>query len=114
MGLVGNLEIGNIPKVQWKIFFSSYIKDLTLEYLIEENSTQKTRYSTFEILEMRDNLVQNRITALSKVIFSVRSGTLDIKHGKNENMKNLLVLCVTQVKKISKRHVLIGHMETNY
>ena len=28
---------------------------------------------------MRDYLVQNRNTALSKVIFSVRSGTFDIK-----------------------------------
>ena len=33
-------DIMNIPKVQRKKFVISYTKDLALEYLIKENSTQ--------------------------------------------------------------------------
>ena len=33
-------DIMNIPKVQWKKFVISYITDLELEYLIEENSSK--------------------------------------------------------------------------
>ena len=83
-------DIMNIPKVQWKKFVRSCIEDLALEYLIEENSTKsKTRHITFETLAMRDYLVQNRNTALSKVIFSVRSGTFDIKTWNEWKYENL-------------------------
>ena len=83
-------DILNIPKMQWKKLVSSNIKDLALEYLIEENSTKsKTRHIIFETLEMRDYLVQNRNTALSKVIFSVRSGTFDIKTWNEWKYENL-------------------------
>ena len=46
-------DIMNVPKVQWKKFVSSYIKDLALEYLIEENSTKS------KTMHIKDTLSHN-------------------------------------------------------
>ena len=72
-------EINNIPKPQWKKFVNCVVKDCALEYLKDENSTKsKTNHIIFETLEIGKYLVQNRSTAMSKVVFSVRSGIFDI------------------------------------
>ena len=58
-------DIFNISKVQWNKFVISLIKDLALEYPIEENSTKsKTKHIIFETLDMKDYLVQNINTAI--------------------------------------------------
>jgi hypothetical protein len=56
------------------------VKIAAFRYLIgENNSKEKTNDVVFEKLEMSEYLVRNKGTSLSKIIFSVRSKTLDIK-----------------------------------
>ena len=66
-----------------------------LEYLNEENSTKsKTKNIHFETLNMSDYLVKNKNTSISKIIFSVRAGTLDLKAWNDWKYKDkLCVMC---------------------
>ena len=50
------------------------------QYLKEENETKsKTKHIIFEEFKLSEYLVQNKNTILSKIIFSARSGTIDLK-----------------------------------
>ena len=40
-------DILNIPKMQWKKFVNSNIKELSLEYLIEETSTKSKKGTSY-------------------------------------------------------------------
>ena len=56
------------------------VKELALTRLVEENSRKdKTRSIQFTELKMTQYLFENERTSLSRIIFSVRSKTLDIK-----------------------------------
>ena len=73
-------EIKSMNKNVWKIFVDKQIKEVALKYLKEENSKmKKTKHIHFEQLKMSDYLFQNKQTSTTKIIFGVRSGTLDIK-----------------------------------
>ena len=56
------------------------MKEAALLDLVAQNSEKsKTKHIKFETLQMREYLKSNKNTTLSKTIFSVRAGTLDIK-----------------------------------
>ena len=88
-------EIENTTKDQWKKYIHEKIRCLALETLNEENSKKtKTKHIHFDALEMSNYLVKNKNTLLSKTIFSVRSGTLDIKSWNEWKYENqLCVMC---------------------
>ena len=73
-------EIQSCSKGQWKNIVKRQVKIAAFDFLQRENSEKdKTRGIVFDCLKMSDYLFHNVSTSLSKVIFSVRSGTLDIK-----------------------------------
>ena len=86
-------QIEDIEKSAWKKFIKERVKTASLIYLCNENSQkEKTRDIMFEELKISDYLEDNRNTVVSKIIFSCRSKTLDMK----ENMpwKYQDTLCV--------------------
>ena len=73
-------EIHTLSVGKWKGIVRRKIKQAAFQYLIGENlSKEKTKHIVFEKYQMRKYLFINRSTSLAKIIFSVRSGTLDIK-----------------------------------
>ena len=75
-----DIEIENTSKSQWKKIIKSKTQIAALKYLSEENSQrEKTKDIVFETLKMSPYLVSNKRTELSKIIFKIRSQTLDIK-----------------------------------
>ena len=75
-----NSEINHMLENHWKSLVKKKIKELVLKNLVNENNTkEKTRNIKFEKFEMSDYLKENRNTKLSKLIFEIRSGTLDIR-----------------------------------
>ena len=72
-------------------------KDKAFKDLIKENETkEKTLHIQFECLEMSSYLKENDKTDLSKIIFSIRSGTIVIDIKKWKPLKyddNLCVMC---------------------
>ena len=72
--------IQNCSKGQWKSIVKKQVKTAAFSYLKNENSEKdKTKNIEFDSLRMSGYLFHNLSTPLSKVIFSVRSGTLNIK-----------------------------------
>ena len=54
-----------------------------LDYLLSENeSKEKTKQISYTSLKRRQYLLENKNCSLSKIIFSIRSQTLDIKEWK--------------------------------
>ena len=82
-------------KIYWKKYVHSKVKEGALKVLVEENETKsRTKQIKFEELEMSAYLVKNKSTAISKIIFSVRSGTLDLKDWHPwKYSDNLCVMC---------------------
>ena len=82
-------------KPHWKKYVHSTVKEASLKYLVQENETKlKTKRIHFEDLETSPYLFNNKSTALSKIIFSVRSGTLDLKYWHEWNYTDkLCVMC---------------------
>ena len=73
-------EIKLKTKSQWKEYIDLKVKEAALKYLNTENSKmEKTKDIQFNELKLNEYLYQNRETSLTKIIFSTRSGTLDIK-----------------------------------
>ena len=73
-------DIEAFGKVAWKKYIKEKVTLATLNYLVAENSTkEKTKHIPFTELKMSDYLKHNISTVLSRIIFSVRSQTLDIK-----------------------------------
>ena len=82
------------------------IKDSAFKYLITKNSAlEKTKEVQFEELQTSAYLVDNRNTTLSKIIFSIRSKTFDIKSWQPwKYFDNLCVAC--EIKEESIHHFL--------
>ena len=75
-----NDEIESMSQWMWKRFLNNKIKVAAFENLKEENSTkEKTKDIIFNEFKMSTYLFENKKTSTSKIIFSVRSKTLDIK-----------------------------------
>ena len=88
-------EIQEYSKSKWKTHISNIIKKNAFQYLVQENlELEKTKHINFEELKLSDYLMNNRNTTLSKIIFSVRSQTFDIKAWQPwKYYDNLCVLC---------------------
>ena len=95
-------DIKTFSKWQWKQLVKRNVKMAAFEYLLKENSTkEKTKSIKFDTFSMSPYLFENRSTSLSKIIFSVRSGTLDIKEWNIWNYTdNIYVLCDIYVENI--------------
>ena len=53
---------------------------VALKNFIIENKTQsKTKHMNYEQLEMIDHLLDNKNTKVSKIVYNIRAGTLDLK-----------------------------------
>ena len=86
-------EIKEILKPKWKEMIKRKTKEKALKDLLKENSEKtKTKDIVFEDLELSDYLKENKKTTLSNTIFSVRSGTLDIKQWNSWSYENNLCL----------------------
>ena len=75
-----NEEIADMTKCMWKKYVKEMVKSAALESLVEENNTkERTRDIMFETLQISGYLETDMRTPLSKLIFNVRSKTLNIK-----------------------------------
>ena len=88
-------EIKNMSKGKWKNLCKERTKNLAFIELIKEHETkEKTKYIKFACLEMSEYLKENKKTHLLKIIFLLRSGTLDIKKWNSWKYDdNLCVMC---------------------
>ena len=95
-------EIQICTKIQWNKFIHERVKYFALFSLTEENKHKsKTKHIKFETLTMRKYLEKNQNTSLSKIIFSVRSGTMDIKIWNEWNYHDTLcVMCASEDENI--------------
>ena len=93
--ILSNEEIKNISYLKWKDYINMKVKLAALDELNLENSTkEKTKNILFNKLEMRKYIQENKNTKTTKVIFSVRSQTLDIKDWLPWNYSdNMCVAC---------------------
>ena len=67
--------------VQWKKYVRCIVKENVLQNLTHENSMleKNPKDITFSELKLSDYLVENRSINLSRMIFNLRSKTLEIK-----------------------------------
>ena len=73
-------DIQTIPKITWKKYIKEKVNTLALEDLNYQNSgKEKTKNIVFSQIKMSKYLEKNKNTELSKILFSVRSRTLDVK-----------------------------------
>ena len=88
-------DIIDFKKTEWKKYVHKQVSKASFQYLIDENSRKsKTKHIHFDKLEMSEYLVLNRNTSLSKTIFNVRAGVLDIKSWNEWNYSDkLCVMC---------------------
>ena len=93
--IMTDIEIGNISKGNWKRLCKERTKNKAFLDLIKENSDkEKTKHIKIESLEMSEYLKENKKNSLSKIIFLLRSGTLDIKSWNSWKYDdNLCVMC---------------------
>ena len=74
-------EIESYSKSIWNSIINKRTKVVALKNLILENKTKsKTKHIIYEQLEMSDYLSENKNTKISKIIYSIRAGTLDLKY----------------------------------
>ena len=90
------------------------LQQAALKHLQLENSTkEKTKDIIFNEIKISDYLFYNQKTSTSKVIFSIRSRTLDIKTWKPwiyEN--NLCVMCMKESETIEHFVSFEGYEDT--
>ena len=103
---VNETAIENYSKSQWKIIVKNAVRKSAFNYLSSENLLLKnTKEIFFEELKTSEYLLDNRNTALSKIIFSLRSKTFDIMDWQQwKYFDNLCVAC--EVKKETMTHLL--------
>ena len=95
--------IRDYSKTQWKMLVRNAIKKNVFQKLISANlSLENNKDIIFTELRMIDYLIDNRNTTLSKIIFSLRSKTFDIKTW--QPWKYLCVLC--EIKEETLDHFL--------
>ena len=64
----------------WKTFITKKVREYVLNHLVEENrKLDNTKEIIFNELKLANYLKDNQSHSSSKIIFSVRSKTLDIK-----------------------------------
>ena len=88
-----------IVKAKWNKTVNDLIESIALKDLLKENETKtKTRHLKYKTLEMQQYLKENKNTNISKLIYKIRSGTLNIKAWKPWNYEdNPCVMCHTAV-----------------
>ena len=93
-------EIQEMAKKTWKELVKKKVKEKAFESLVEENSRKdKTRTVVFTKLKMTQYLSENGRTSLSKLIFAVRSKTLDIKEWNSWSYSdNICIACKKEVE----------------
>ena len=95
-------EIEDYSEYQWNFFVNYHIKKKAFSDLVEENQTEeKTKEIIFKKLEMSDYLKTNVNTAITRIIFSIRARTLDIKSWNIWNYdNNMCDMCEVSVEDI--------------
>jgi hypothetical protein len=106
-------EIEDHSKKSWKDFIAVKVKEKAFKELIYENSKlEHTKDIIFKELRLSNYLEDNRNNSLSKIIFSVRSRTLDIKSLQPwKYYDNLCVLCEKKSETI--QHFMSCNAYTN-
>ena len=84
-----------------------------MELIKGNNTKEKTKDIKFASLEMSEYLKENKKTHLSKIIFSLKSGILDIKKWNiwstlKKNMKSDLK-CLMSETRNAKKYSVISH-----
>ena len=73
-------EIRDQSKLLWKNLITKKVKEISFADLVKENSRlEHAKDIIFEELKLSKYLEDNRNYSLSKIIFSVRSRTVDLK-----------------------------------
>ena len=73
-------EISSHTYNQWKKHINSRVYDLSLKCLVLEKATrEKTKQIKFSEMKMAEYLKENRNFQINKIVFAIRSQTLDIK-----------------------------------
>ena len=90
-------EIQLMSKIKWKKYVKEQTKMAALRSLVYENSSKKkTKTIMFSDLEMSEYLQTNVSLTISRIIFSLRSKTLDIKEFQPwKYFDNICVKCKT-------------------
>ena len=88
-------EIKELSIRKWKKLVNEKTKEAALRYLVSENrQKEKTKHIKFKTLKLSEYLRTNKNTNISNIIFSLRSGGLDIKTwNKWKYDDNLCVMC---------------------
>ena len=95
-------EIKAYSKRTMKIFITQTVKEKAFSDLTVENlNLEHTKNIVFEELKLSDYLKDNRNSLLSKIKFSIRSGTIDLKTLQPwKFFDNLCVMCEKKSKTI--------------
>jgi hypothetical protein len=96
-------EIKNYTKTKWKNVVSDKVKRTAFDDLVAENlKLENTKNIVFKEMKLSNYLNDNRNSTLSKIIFSVRSNTIDLKMVQPwKYYDNLCVLCEVQAETIT-------------
>ena len=96
-------EICVYTRTKWNKEVKQKVENTAFEALLKENEKKsKTRLIKYKCLKMQQYLLENTKTKLSKTVFKLRSGTLNIKaleQWKHED--NLCVMCEVREENIS-------------
>ena len=112
---LNNEEIKNTSYLAWKQYTNNNVKHAALEELNHENSTkEKTKDIKFNELKMSQYIQENERTKTTKVIFSVRSKTLDIKEWLPGNTMTPFVLLVEKIMRPWTILWFVQHMKMNH
>ena len=103
---LNEVQIKEYSKTKWKTYVKNVIKDCAFKHLSAENAKlENTKEITFSELRTSEYLLNNRNTRLSKIIFSLRSRTFDIKTWQPwKYFDNLCVSC--EIKEETMNHFL--------
>ena len=82
-------------KSAWNKLINKKTEEVAFQNLLSENKTKsKTKSLLYEKFEMSPYLVENSNTKVSKIIYSIRAGTLDLKYWNPWKYEdNLCVMC---------------------
>ena len=88
-------DIEGFTKSAWNKKINEITENLAFKALVNENANKsKTKHIIYKQLEMSDYLCENKNTRVSKTIFSIRAGTLDLKQlNPWKYNDNLCVMC---------------------
>lgn len=88
-------EIEQYTKFAWNNLINSKTEHAAFKALARENENKsKTKHIVYKKLEMSDYLCENRNTNISKTIYSIRAGSLDLKQlNPWKYYDNLCVMC---------------------